>query len=345
MPDINVRGNGQDIADGDLAPRLDDHTDFGNADVVGTAVTRTFTIQNLAAGDLLLTATPRVQIIGPAAGDFSVLSFPDTPIASGGSATFDIRFDPSAPGVRWATVVIASNDPDEGSYEFAIQGTGEADFGDADYSRWAASYQIVSVFDSADVPGQSHRHRPALEQSWRDRGAPRPRQFDDAVGRNCEDNMRILLQNPNRPRLFRLGLERCRRGRAADGRLTAAASSGSCSSTEPQPPRSSRARPPASRWGYPSLNQSGEVAYEAGTYMVGNETIKYYTGGTLTTVVDLTGLITSLRCQQNVSLNNRGQVVFAGYGRPAVGQPSTAGGFVYDRATRDHHAVLLTAVL
>jgi hypothetical protein len=38
-PDINLKGNSQDIADGDLSPELADHTDFGTATVDGGLVT------------------------------------------------------------------------------------------------------------------------------------------------------------------------------------------------------------------------------------------------------------------------------------------------------------------
>ncbi|NIP96860.1 MAG: hypothetical protein GWO24_26845, partial [Akkermansiaceae bacterium] len=38
QPDINVQGNGLDIADGDPVPRPDDHTDFGSVDVAAGPV-------------------------------------------------------------------------------------------------------------------------------------------------------------------------------------------------------------------------------------------------------------------------------------------------------------------
>ena len=46
---------------------------------------------------------------------------PDSP---GNSATFTVTFDPSATGLRTATISIANNDCDENPYDFAIQGTG-----------------------------------------------------------------------------------------------------------------------------------------------------------------------------------------------------------------------------
>jgi len=121
-PDINVQGNSQDILDGDTTPTTADHTDFGNADVAGGTVTRTFTIQNTGNEVLTLDADP-VTITGTHAADFQLLAQPATlSLGPGASTTFQVRFDPSASGLRSATVNIASNDADEDPYDFAIQG-------------------------------------------------------------------------------------------------------------------------------------------------------------------------------------------------------------------------------
>ena len=69
-----------------------------------------------------LTGTNPVEITGDAAGDFSVISQPSASISGGQSSTFTIAFTPSASGLREATVEIANNDSDEGTYTFAIQG-------------------------------------------------------------------------------------------------------------------------------------------------------------------------------------------------------------------------------
>jgi len=123
-PEINLQGNGADIADGDLTPGLTDHTDFGTALVAGGTVVRTFTIQNVGTGDLSLTGTPRVSLSGAHASDFSVTAQPSTPVTASGSTTFQVTFDPSASGVRTATISIANDDSDEAPYDVAIQGTG-----------------------------------------------------------------------------------------------------------------------------------------------------------------------------------------------------------------------------
>ncbi len=82
------------------------------------------TIRNTGTATLQLSGNPRVQISGTHAGDFTVLTLPSPNRAAGGSTTFQIRFDPSADGLRTAVVSIISDDADENPYDFAIQGTG-----------------------------------------------------------------------------------------------------------------------------------------------------------------------------------------------------------------------------
>ncbi|MBP7460912.1 MAG: choice-of-anchor D domain-containing protein, partial [Candidatus Delongbacteria bacterium] len=122
--EINLRGNGTDIANGDSSPSADDHTDFGSTLVAGGTVVRTFTIQNTGGMDLNLTGTPRVTFSSPTT-EFTVTSQPSASIISGGSSlTFAVTFDPTSAGQKSATISIANNDSDENPYTFAIQGTG-----------------------------------------------------------------------------------------------------------------------------------------------------------------------------------------------------------------------------
>ena len=124
VPDIDVQGNTTSISNGDNTPRPDDHTDFDWAMVEGATVVRTFTIRNTGGQSLNLTGTPRVSLSGMNADDFSVTQQPSTPVAPGGSTTFQVTFDPLDSGARSASLSIASDDPDETPYTFAIQGTG-----------------------------------------------------------------------------------------------------------------------------------------------------------------------------------------------------------------------------
>ncbi|MDG5492321.1 choice-of-anchor D domain-containing protein [Psychroserpens sp. SPM9] len=124
-PEINVRGNGITIADGDVTPDVADDTDFGTVATLLSTQTHTFTIQNVGTGAINLTGpSPYVSISGLHASDFTVTSTPSSTIAGGSSTTFNITFDPSAVGLRTATVTIANDDSDENPYNFNIQGNG-----------------------------------------------------------------------------------------------------------------------------------------------------------------------------------------------------------------------------
>jgi hypothetical protein len=120
-----VVGNGVDIEDGDTTPQSADDTDFGGAMTTSGSVTRTFTIRNDGNLDLNIGA---LTISGPEAADFVVTSPPGSAvIAPAGTTTFSIAFDPSADGVRTATVSLMTDDPAANPFDFAIQGIGLAD--------------------------------------------------------------------------------------------------------------------------------------------------------------------------------------------------------------------------
>lgn len=124
-PEINVLGNSVSIASGDVTPSTADFTDFGTTGTAAGTITRAFTIENLGTATLSLTgASPYVTISGANASDFTVTTIPSNSITASGSTTFQITFDPSADGLRTATVSIANNDSNENPYTFAIQGSG-----------------------------------------------------------------------------------------------------------------------------------------------------------------------------------------------------------------------------
>jgi len=119
--EINITGNSTTIADGDVSPSSTDHTDFGSQSVCSGTITRTYTIQNEGGADLTI-STP--TLTGTNAADFSITANPSSPVAAGGSTTFQVTFNPSATGTRTATLNIVNSDSDENPYNFAIQGTG-----------------------------------------------------------------------------------------------------------------------------------------------------------------------------------------------------------------------------
>ncbi len=119
-PKIDVQGNAIPIANGDDTPSISDHTDFGNV-IVGGSKERTFTIFNSGNDDLILTGGPYVSVTGEG---FSIRTQPTSPIAPNSSATFVVSFTPTSSDEATGTVTIASNDPDENTFDFLIEGNG-----------------------------------------------------------------------------------------------------------------------------------------------------------------------------------------------------------------------------
>ena len=123
--EMDVKGNNVSIADGDATPSATDSTDFGSVVTVGATRSVTYTISNSGDVALTLSGTPKVAVGGTHAADFTVTTQPSSPVAvSGGTTTFVVSFDPSATGVRSATLSIANDDADENPYNWSIQGTG-----------------------------------------------------------------------------------------------------------------------------------------------------------------------------------------------------------------------------
>ncbi|MCT4629080.1 choice-of-anchor D domain-containing protein [Winogradskyella sp.] len=125
-PEIDILGRGSSIpSGGGNTPSTSDDTDFGSVSVPSGTNVNTFTIENTGTSILTLTgSSPYVSISGTHAADFTVTTTPSSTIGTSSSTTFAITFDPSAVGLRTATVTIANDDTDEDPYTFNIQGTG-----------------------------------------------------------------------------------------------------------------------------------------------------------------------------------------------------------------------------
>jgi hypothetical protein len=161
-PEMDLRGNGKLIVSGDGSPSVLDGTHFGSLNVGSGFQDSSFTIQNVGNAPLALTGTPRVRVTGPEAGDFIVTQPTNSTIAPGGTATFTVRFDPSARGLRTATVSIANDDSTENPYTFTVEGGGVAAgreslfpdtkvLGDINFDD--TYYELGTVF-RASVPGK-----------------------------------------------------------------------------------------------------------------------------------------------------------------------------------------------
>ncbi len=121
-PEINISGdNSQPIVAGTTNVSPLAGTDFASADVTSGSVTKTFTIEN--TGDAALNISD-ATIVGPESSAFTFANQPVATVIPGGSFSFDVVFDPSKLGLHDATVVITSDDVDEGVYRFAVQGNG-----------------------------------------------------------------------------------------------------------------------------------------------------------------------------------------------------------------------------
>ena len=125
-PDIDVQGGNpyRSIPDGDSTPSKDDGTDYGFSDVPLQIKTHCFRIRN--TGDAML-IIEGLDDSGPNASDFyyPYMRLPvGFGISPGSNLEFDYAFDPSDYGVRTTILNITTNDPDEGTYSFTLQGTG-----------------------------------------------------------------------------------------------------------------------------------------------------------------------------------------------------------------------------
>lgn len=147
QPEINVAA-GSNIPNGGSK-------DFGTTKLKIT-VEVVFTIQNTGTANLNLTGSPHVNITGTDAARYTVLAQPASPVTPGGNVTFTIRFTPTEMGIASATVTIANNDSDEGSYSFTITGTGVFPIADTGQTNCydSAGNVITCNEDPAGYPRQ-----------------------------------------------------------------------------------------------------------------------------------------------------------------------------------------------
>jgi hypothetical protein len=118
-PEINVRQASTNLPNG-----TGTHN-FGTTAVGAGSTNVTFTIDNLGNSPLNLIGAPYVNIGGTHSSDFSLEADAASTIAGGSTTTFQLKFNPSAPGMRTATISIGNNDADEHPYTFTVTGTGQ----------------------------------------------------------------------------------------------------------------------------------------------------------------------------------------------------------------------------
>lgn len=133
-PEVNLRGGTVSIRSGNVTYSTLDNTDFGITKApAGSPITKTFTIENVGTGTLLLNGTPAVALSGSQSTDFTVVQPTVTAINASGSATFSVIYQPAAvQNPSAAALSIPNSDSDENPYTFAIKGRGNSTLGPVD---------------------------------------------------------------------------------------------------------------------------------------------------------------------------------------------------------------------
>ncbi len=93
---------------------------FGSAEVGDTAGVA-LTLRNV--GNVALTFTTQVPLVGPAANDFTLGELPPQ-VAPGGFGIFGMNFSPNSNGTRTAFITISSNDPLQPNVNLTLMGIG-----------------------------------------------------------------------------------------------------------------------------------------------------------------------------------------------------------------------------
>ncbi len=118
-------GSFQAIVDGDSTPDSSDGSLFALLPV-GQAITHTFIISNTGLAPLTLAGDPLVQISGPGAEAFSLVTLPANEVGGFSSTTFQVRFGPAAAGVFTATFTIPNSSPHHTPFRFLVSGSAQA---------------------------------------------------------------------------------------------------------------------------------------------------------------------------------------------------------------------------
>ena len=120
-PEIDIeRNTGGSIPTGS-APNNGFNTIFATTTIGNSTAPKTYHVSNEGTSNLSLTS-----IISSNPAEFSVSLNPGATIIDPSTEVdFEIIFSPTGVGIRTATITIASDDSDEGSYTFNVQGSGD----------------------------------------------------------------------------------------------------------------------------------------------------------------------------------------------------------------------------
>jgi hypothetical protein len=116
--ELDVYGNMIAIQAADITPNVGDQTDFGQTFLCGDSILKHYTLVNTGYANLHLDS---LNISGPNAASFEIVSVEDSIILPGDTTQIAIRLLPFVEGNIHATVNLQSNDCNESHYTFAIQ--------------------------------------------------------------------------------------------------------------------------------------------------------------------------------------------------------------------------------
>ncbi|MBN2440041.1 MAG: SUMF1/EgtB/PvdO family nonheme iron enzyme [Spirochaetales bacterium] len=117
FPEINLKQGDTDFAAGTGSYDFKDVVADG--DGASTSGYTLFTIENLGDADLIIASA---ALNTGDTDDFDLIDSILSPLPPGNSTIFSIRFDPLTVGEKSATLTIANNDPDEGTYTTTLLG-------------------------------------------------------------------------------------------------------------------------------------------------------------------------------------------------------------------------------
>lgn len=125
---FGVQWEGVQIAHADSSPSTIDGTFLPDTNVDGQTITRTYAIRNTTQSAITLSGTGgrRVEITGPGAGDFRIVTQPPRILQPGASGNFTVSFDPSQSGRRDATIAFRSTAQGAQPFTFTLAGNGVA---------------------------------------------------------------------------------------------------------------------------------------------------------------------------------------------------------------------------
>ncbi|MBL7795533.1 MAG: choice-of-anchor D domain-containing protein [Saprospiraceae bacterium] len=122
---VYCSNNGYPVYNLSMTPNPANGTDFGPVSAGGSS-DQTYTFGNLSMGvPVQLTGSPLVTISGQHAADFTVTAMPATPVPPNGTSPFSVRFQPGAPGYRWALVVVTHDNLPQNPFVFMVSGIGQ----------------------------------------------------------------------------------------------------------------------------------------------------------------------------------------------------------------------------